>query len=86
MRRVLILLAMASGWTHPGCTATRDWLNSLNENDDPAVRHEDEWVEQTGLEARGDRPREMSTEPRWFREFTMSERARSIERNVGIYD
>ena len=86
MRRALWLLSLTSCWMLMGCAATRNWMSSLNERDDSFVRNEDKWVEQTGLEARGDRPREMSTEPRWFRELTMSDDARGIERNLGVYD
>lgn len=86
MRCTLWLLVWASLGTLAGCTATRDWLAELNGKDDPFVRQEEKWVEQAGLEARGDRPREMATEPRWFREFTMSEEARGIERNLNVYD
>lgn len=87
MRRLVPWLAtLIMCCTLSGCVATRDWLSSLNDKDDPFVQHEEKWVEQTGVEARGDRPREMSSEPRWFRQFTMSNEARGIERNLGIYD
>ncbi len=69
-----------------GCTSPRTWLQSINDNADPAVGPDEQWVRDAGVEARGDRQRETATEPRWFREFTMSERAREIERNFGIYD
>ena len=69
-----------------GCTSPRNWLSSINNNADPAVGPDEQWVRDAGMEARGDRPKEMATEHRWFREFTMSERAREIERNFGIYD
>lgn len=86
MRRATWLLCLTACWMFPGCASTRNWLSSLNEHDDPFVKHEEKWVEQAGLEARGDRPREMSSEPRWFRQFTMSDEARGIERNLGVYD
>jgi hypothetical protein len=86
MRCALWLLTLAWCCTFlSGCAATRDWLSSLKESDS-VLRHEDKWVEQAGLEARGDRPREMSTEPRAFRQLIMSEQARGIERNLGYYD
>ena len=86
MLRTLWLLGLATCGMLAGCAPTRNWLSSLNDNDDPFVQHEEKWVEQTGLEARGDRAREMSTEPRWFRRFTMSDEARGIERNLNVYD
>jgi hypothetical protein len=86
MRRPLWPLSFISCWMLMGCATTQGWLSSLNDNDDPFVQHEEKWVEQTGLEARGNRPRDMSPEPRWFRELTMSDEARGIERNLGYYD
>jgi hypothetical protein len=38
------------------------------------------------MEARGDRARESSGDPDWYRKYIMSEKARDIERNMGIYE
>jgi hypothetical protein len=43
----------------------------------------DDWVGEVGREGRGDRPMEKDPD-QWWRTFMMSEKARSIERNVGI--
>jgi hypothetical protein len=85
MRRVFWLLLLAACCPISGCATTRDWLSSLNEDSDRVLQHEDKWVEQAGLEARGDRPRDASHEPEWLRQLTTSDQARGIERNLG-YD
>lgn len=49
----------------------------------PADEDDEQWISDAGIEARGDRPLESENDP--FR-FLMSNRARSIERNLGIGD
>lgn len=52
--------------------------------DDPTASSGDPWVQQAGVEARGDRPKETANDPLGLRNIFMSEKARSIERNMGI--
>lgn len=79
-----LLLSVAVGCsTTEGMTMfkNRDYVDSTEGADDP-------WISNVGKEAenRGVRKSQMSEEPRWFRELTMSDRAREIEANVGITD
>ena len=50
---------------------------------DPTEDEVDYWITDAADEARGDRPRERDPD-RWWKDYIMSEKARSIERNVGI--
>jgi hypothetical protein len=43
----------------------------------------EDWEEQVGKDARGNRPRERDPDP-WWQRYVMSEKARAIERNLGI--
>jgi hypothetical protein len=94
-RRALWIAVITAGFS--GCTAlqsvgsqTRAWLASLKPesyvNDNPQDDPGDPWIEAAGLEARADQTRESSGDPLGVRRFTMSEKARSIERNMGIDD
>lgn len=49
---------------------------------DPAEEEDEGWVVEAGKEARGDRALEKINDP--IREWTMSPKARSIERNLGF--
>ena len=53
-----------------------DYSNPTEEQVDP-------WIEEAGSEARAGRPRERDPD-QWYKKYFMSEKARSIERNVGI--
>jgi hypothetical protein len=81
----------------PGCTAmqtartsTKAVVEALTpeswEESNPADDPGDPWIEQAGLEGRSDQPREDAGDPLGLRKYTMSARARAIERNVGIGD
>lgn len=50
---------------------------------DPTEEEVDYWITDAGDEARGDQPRERDPD-QWWKNYVMSEKARSIERNVGI--
>lgn len=50
---------------------------------DPTEEEDDIWITDAAEEARGDRPRERDPD-QWWKKYMMSEKARSIERNVGI--
>ncbi len=52
-----------------------DWDSEVNEDDQ-------EW-DFVGDEGRGDQSRERDPDP-WFKKYLMSEKANSIERNLGI--
>ena len=49
---------------------------------DPAEEADKGWVSEAGKEARGDRPLEQQNDP--IRDWTMSPKAKSIERNLGF--
>ena len=50
----------------------------------PADEEDEAWVTELGEEARGDRPREKEPDPLGLKPLIMSEKARSIERNLGF--
>lgn len=72
-----------------GCSTT-EGLTMFKNRDykDPTEGADDPWISSVGdeNEKRGVRKSQLSEEPRWFRELTMSDRAREIEANVGISD
>ena len=51
---------------------------------DPGSETGDPWVQQAGAEARGNRPVEKEFDPLGLKKIFMSEKARDIERNMGI--
>lgn len=51
---------------------------------DPGSESTDPWVQQAGAEARGDRPMQTEYDPLKLRQYLMSDKARDIERNMGI--
>ncbi len=68
--------------------ATGDYLkNALSPkgHDQKAWADEesDAWVEEAGREARADRERQQDPD-QWYKNYFMSEKARSIERNLGV--
>lgn len=54
-----------------------DYINGADEKDEA-------WVTDAAEEARGDRPRETEPDPLGLKPLIMSEKARSIERNLGF--
>ena len=52
----------------------------------PGDRHSDPWMNQVGVEARGNRRPEQAPEPMWFRKYAMSQQTRDIERNLGVVE
>ena len=72
-----------------GCAST-EGISMFKNRDyaDPTEGADDPWISNVGKENenRGIRKSQLSEEPRWFRELTMSDRAREIEANVGITD
>ncbi len=89
--RFALLLIAALIMAHSGCAAitqnSRSMWRALRTDGNYADSTEgpDElWVQQAGDQARESHPRETATEPAWFRGLIMSDRARSIERNLGI--
>jgi hypothetical protein len=51
---------------------------------DPGSETGDPWVQQAGAEARGHRPVEKEFDPFGLKQIFMSDRARDIERNLGV--
>lgn len=51
---------------------------------DPGSESSDPWVQQVGATARGHRPVEREPDPLGLKKYFMSEKARDIERNMGI--
>ncbi len=49
----------------------------------PADLEDEAWITEAAEEARGDLPRERDPD-QWWKKYMMSERARSIERNLGF--
>lgn len=84
------LMLATLGLTIAACTgcASSDGLTLFKNRDyaDPTEGADDPWTSTAGEEGRRGRPKEKSEEPKWFREFTMSDRAREIENNLGISD
>lgn len=82
---VLLLVAGSSGCTgaHPFEGVARS-LKAANSKEYRNVTDEEtnEW-DFVGAEARGNQGRERDPD-RWFKRFVMSEKANSIERNLGI--
>jgi hypothetical protein len=70
-----------------GCQNPGQFWHALKPGDyaDPTANAGDPWIEQAAVEARGDRPREYHEEPAFFHNLVTSEKARSIEENMGIY-
>lgn len=79
--------------TSVGCTALQSAGSSFRQTIgkfkpktgdywDPAEEADEGWVAEAGKEARGDRPLEKQND--WFRDMTMSPKAKSIERNLGF--
>lgn len=54
-----------------------DYISGADEKDEA-------WVTEAADEARGDRPREKEADPLGLKPYIMSEKARSIERNLGF--
>lgn len=51
---------------------------------DPGSESTDPWIQQAGAEARGHRPVEKEYDPLGLKKVFMSDKARDIERNMGI--
>ena len=77
------LLTSATGCAFTGPTHQTWSLFRPDPNDyrDTSEESNDQWAF-VGIEGRGDRPLEKENDP--FKPFLMSEKARSIERNLGI--
>ncbi len=50
---------------------------------DPTEEEDDPWITEAADEGRAGRPQERDPD-QWYRNFFMSEKARSIERNLGF--
>lgn len=71
-----------------GCTQADQWtISKMLSNpgyDDGDERKTADWVENAGSEARQGRMVEKQLDPLGLREIFMSDKARSIEKNLGI--
>jgi len=83
--RCLILGAVLTGLC--GCTNPGRVWQAMKPGDyaDPTVGAVDPWTRQAAVEGRGDRPREYDEEPAAVHNFLVSEKARAIEEDMGIY-
>ncbi|MCG6156751.1 hypothetical protein [Rubinisphaera margarita] len=94
MKSIVSSLLIVTLCLSTGCTQQLGMRNMFKESfaslkpdgkadyDDGTDDAEEEWIEEAGVEARGDRPMEKDNDP--FRDLLMSPKARSIERNLGI--
>lgn len=95
MRRSLSLLFLAGLFALPsGCAlmdATKEFGRQTKRTftfrpgdyRDLTEEETNDWTESVGKEGRGNQPLEKDPDP-WFANLFMSEKARSIERNVGF--
>ena len=90
-QRLTLLLTAALIVAHSGCAAMMEnsrsmWSTLTSDGDyaDATEGPDDVWIQQAGDQARESHPRESASDPAWFRSLIMSDRARSIERNLGI--
>jgi hypothetical protein len=81
------VLALGCGLSKPFERSTRFFKQTMapggTDREHWADEQADPWIEEAGVEARGDRARQKDPDP-WFKNYLMSEKARSIERNLGI--
>jgi hypothetical protein len=90
MRRLLLLLAALPAFSS-GCTLTgRQWMNSMTPStanyDDGTDDAVDPWIAAAAEEGRRTHTQEKVNDPLGLRPYFMSEKARSIEANVGIVE
>ena len=90
-RRCLMLaaLTLATAGLAVGCSMTDAKWNlkravATPGYDDTTEMPDEDWVKDVGATGRAGRSVEQSNDPLNLRELFMSEKARSIERNVGI--
>ena len=95
MRRgaiTLLYLACLVGSSGCGLTQTMNSMTHFakktftfrsTDAEDPTEMEDDAWITDAADEARGDRPREKDPD-QWYKKYLMSEKARSIERNLGF--
>ncbi len=95
--RSLLLFAMAWGLLAPqiGCNASRGgfagsrlarFLPPVRTSDPGTDGSSDPWIQQAASEGRREYSVEKVNDPLGLRKYVMSDRAREIERNVGIID
>ena len=83
-----LLFAATSGCSmveHPSVAMrrmTRMFTPNPNDFDTELEDHKDDWSS-VGEEGRADQTRERDPDP-WFKKYLMSEKANSVERNLGI--
>lgn len=89
MRLLILAVCALNLAASSGCSTTGglSWFKNRGYAD-PTDGTDDPWISNVGTEVteRGVRRSEKSGEAQWFRELTMSDRAREIENNLGISD
>lgn len=84
----VLLIGTFSGMA--GCNSMRESSRQMidvfkpGDYADGTDHFSDPWVQQAGVEARGNRPRESVGEPAMIHNLLTSPKARDIERNVGL--
>ena len=88
MRRFFMGILLMSLLGGSGCSGFKSMAHALKPGDyaNPTELESEQWIQQAGMEARGDRGRESSGDPAWYRQHVMSEKARDIERHFNIYE
>lgn len=72
------LLGLSVLLTAAGCAG------AFNDYADPTAERSEKWVDDAGREARAGMMRESGNDPLNLRELFMSQKARDIERNLGV--
>ena len=93
--RCSIMILVGMFFLQQGCTTMMDSARNMGHQTkqflsikpggyrDATEEEVDDWTEDVGREGRGNQPMEKDPDT-WWRDLFMSEKARSIERNVGI--
>jgi len=83
----LLVSLCGCGLTHSMRPVTRYAKNLFTfrgtDYSNPTEEEDEQWIIDAGEEARAGRPREMDPDG-WWQKYMTSEKARGIERNVGI--
>lgn len=86
-RRSLCAMTLVLIGTVSGCSASSQWTMAKlwsNPGYSDGTAEVEEWVEDAGAEGRAGRPVETELDPLGLKQIFRSEKALSIERNLGI--
>ncbi len=84
MNRCLCLFLLTASLGLGGCTTVSRMIGPTTDYEDPTEMTSDPWARAAAEEGRRGFARETVNDPLNLRQYFMSEKARSIERNVGI--